>query len=110
MPLQFPGFADPADLVRQARDFADAIDRIVATGAPSADELSRAPVLDWWRPATRTAPALIGLVAGHPRLRAGATTMTAELFAIDADAGWARTWSRVYRLGRPIDLPLGRLQ
>ena len=110
MSLQFPGFADPADLVRQARDFAEAIDRIVTSGGPSADDLARAPVLDWWRPATRTAPALIGLVAGHPRLRAGATTMTSDLFAIDADAGWARTWSRVYRLGRPVDFSLGRLQ
>jgi hypothetical protein len=110
MSLQFPGFADPADLARQARDFAEAIDHIVASGAPPADDLLRAPALDWWRPTTRTAPALIGLVAGHPRLRAGATTMTSELFAIDADAGWARTWSRLYRLGRPIDFSLGRLQ
>ncbi len=104
MPLQFPGFADPAALVREARDFAQAIDRIVASGGPSADDLARAPVLDWWRPATRTAPALIGLVAAHPRRRDGATTMTSELFALDPDR-WAQTWSGVYRLGRPIDFP-----
>jgi hypothetical protein len=109
MSLQFPGIADPAAFARQARAFADAIDRIVATGAPSAEDLLRAPTLDWWRPATRTAPALIGLVAGHPRLRDGATTMTTELFALDPDR-WAHTWSGLYRLGRPINTSLGRLQ
>jgi len=88
MSLQFPGFDDPADLVRQARRFRRGDRPHRHLGRPVADDLARAPVLDWWRPATRTAPALIGLVGGHPRRRNGATTMTSELFAIDADAGW----------------------
>ena len=39
----------------------------------------------------------------HP-LRGTATITTAQLIAIDPEAGWARTASRWYRLGRSIDV------
>lgn len=104
MPIVYPGAAGPADIIERARRLADDIERLAAAGGPTAADLTRAPVIDLYRPAQRTATALIGVVAGHPSVRNRHVTLTTEVFAIDSDAGWARTWSRFYALGRPIDL------
>lgn len=40
-----------------------------------------------------------GAVVGHPLLGDLSHIHTSELFAIGEAAGWARTWSRYYRLG-----------
>jgi hypothetical protein len=45
---------------------------------------------------------LIGLVHGRRR-----TTNT--ILAYDADAGWAKTWSGLWRLGRPLDAALNTM-
>ena len=94
-------------LADQADNLVDALRRLAA-GAPNRADLADAPVLDCWRPASRFAPALLGLVDGHPIIGANRTTLTSELFAIDTDAGWARTWSRWYRLGDPLPSGDGR--
>lgn len=54
--------AHPSILADQARRLADALDRIAADIQPSASDLADAPVIDCWKPATRFAPALIGVV------------------------------------------------
>jgi len=43
---------------------------------------------------------MTGLVDVHPLLGNRRLVQTSGLFAIDTELGWARTWSRVYRLGR----------
>ena len=50
---------------------------------------------------------LRGEVSGHPQLRAGPIE-TSQLFFIDQKLGLARTLSRWYRLGAPLDLGLNR--
>ena len=80
-----------------------ALDQLTAGAAPDRHELAAAPRLDGWRrtlvPAVE--PALCGHVADHPHLRGRRRVVTSRLLAIDVDAGWARTLSRFYRLGRP---------
>ena len=104
MPLILPS-SDPGDLAAiaaQARDLADALRRLAYNGGrPSAADLAGATVIDCWLPTTRLAPALIGLVTGHPRVGSESAkgTITSEVFAVNTTAGWARTWSRFYRLG-----------
>lgn len=74
----------------------------VEKGPPSSD-LELAPQIDFWRPVlvASTVPCLFGFVTGHPRLGIG-PTRTSWLIGIDANAGWARTLSRFYRLGVPF--------
>ena len=109
MPIHLPsGDVDLNDLADQARSLADALDRLAADGRPSRADMAGAPVIDMWRPARRFAPALIGLVDGHPILKSPKPKMTSELFALDSDGHWARTWSRWYRLGDALPSGNGR--
>ena len=100
MSLVFPSghlddFADA--LARLSIDFAHLRDR----GAPTEEMLAGAPILDHWIPVVAPAPCLVGSVSGHPRLGNRPLIHTSELYALDGAVGWARTWSRWYRLGRP---------
>ena len=70
---------------------------------PSAEELEAAPVLDPFAISTRSLPCLVGGNGGHPILK-GPTVTTSEVWAIAPELGWARTYSRLYRLGRPMHL------
>jgi len=64
----------------------------------------RAPILDEWRYAVRPVPCLVGLSTGHPRLPGERRSiMTSELFLISEELGWARSYSRWYRLGQKLD-------
>ena len=107
MPIFIPsGDVDLDDLAFQAADLADALRRLATDGRPP--DLSGAPIIDMWRPASRFAPALLGVVDGHPVLKSSRPKMTSELFAMDAAGGWARTWSRWYRLGNALPSNDGR--
>ena len=65
---------------------------------PTSQELETAPLIDEYRIAIRGRPILVGQAYNHPRL--GTTNIyTTELWAIAPSLGWARTWSRFYRLG-----------
>ncbi len=76
--------------------------RFAKTGFPTARELEDAPLIDDYLIAPRMGEALAGVTHGHPRL--GSTSvLTTELWAIAPSLGWARTWSRFYRLGFPSD-------
>jgi hypothetical protein len=46
---------------------------------------------------------LQGVVTGHPRLKEGALVATSPLLWLAADRGAARTVSRFYRLGVPLE-------
>jgi hypothetical protein len=63
-----------------------------------------APTLDDWRFAVRPVTCLVGLSTGHPRLPGeGRPIVTSEIFLISEELGWARSFSRWYRLGRRFD-------
>lgn len=82
-------------------DLLDELERL-STIQPDLKELRNAPILDQWSAGIGTdgCPRLYGRVTGHPRLREGARIYTSPYFQVDPEAGWARTWSRYYRLGR----------
>ena len=63
-----------------------------------------APILDEWRVAVRPVVCLVGLSTGHPRLPGDRRSIvTSEIFLISEELGWARSFSRWYRLGRRLD-------
>lgn len=78
---------------------------------PSAEELLGAPLLDQWSFGFLPAPCLVGAVYGHPGLGTRPNVHTSELVIIDPNRKWARTWSRLYRLGDPVrdEIPAGTL-
>ncbi|MBU1335958.1 MAG: hypothetical protein KJ944_17390 [Alphaproteobacteria bacterium] len=67
---------------------------------PTAAQLSDAPRIDGWTLGYRFDPALVGVVSQHPLLADGPIT-TSSLYYLDIEAGYARTLSRLYVLGRP---------
>lgn len=72
--------------------------------APTARELAAAPILDRYHHTLGTVPMLVGQATGHPRLPGmGRPIHTSQLWVYGNDVGWARTYSRWYRLGRPAD-------
>jgi hypothetical protein len=78
-------------------------------GVPTAAELAAAPLLDPWCLGTCTLPCLprnalhcrVGANRGHPILK-GRFIRTTDVWALAPELGWARTLSRFYRLGRPM--------
>jgi hypothetical protein len=100
MSAQFPG--DSVDVViAKLRKLASDLSRIRSGKGPTRAEIVGAPVLDWWALGVRPVPALTGVVLGHPVLRENNAIVTSELFAIDTAGGFARTYSRFYKLGAP---------
>ncbi|WJS83919.1 DUF6634 family protein [Paracoccus sp. TOH] len=75
-----------------------------AEAGPSDADLAQAPVLSDWKAAISPDRHMMlwGEVTDHPLL-GNASIHTSQLIAIDPEAGWARTASRWYRLGRSID-------
>lgn len=71
-------------------------------GRPTKALLKDAPVLDAWHLTPCWNYRLSGLVNGHPRLvGTDRAITTSDLWLFAPDHGWARTWSRWYRLGSP---------
>lgn len=103
--LLFAGYAqDQADQGRGVARLIDLISHLerLSTAQPSAEELRAAPLLDEWSAGIGGdgCARLFGRVTGHPRLREGARIYTSPYLQVDPEAGWARTWSRFYRLGQ----------
>lgn len=95
--IAHPAAAGPPE-VQAFRDHVFAL----MTTVPDAATLARAPTLTRWCPVrTHKECMLIGRVNGHPALRENARTLTSQLFRIAPAEGWARTWSRIYRLIDP---------
>ncbi|OYU19151.1 MAG: hypothetical protein CFE34_06695 [Rhodobacteraceae bacterium PARR1] len=77
-----------------------------AAAGPSPDTLAAAPLLHLWSPVLIGADlCLAGEATGHPHLPDGIIT-TSLLLALAQDLTWARTFSRFYRLNRPLDAAL----
>jgi hypothetical protein len=94
----YPGIDGP-ETYRRSKSLAEDLARLAVGQQPTAGDLSAAPIIDDWTIADRQESALAGLISGHPVLgtRPG---ITSSVFALDLDHGWARTWSRWYRLGK----------
>lgn len=77
---------------------------VAAEVGPSEVDLAQAPVLsDWKAPISPGGHVMLwGEVTDHPLL-GNASIHTSQLIAIDPEAGWTRTASRWYRVGRSID-------
>ena len=102
----FP-FLDPAhitpDLGRRLRALADDCDRLELGRPVSSLLLQKAPLLEDWAPAvTPQGVQLIGHVTGHPLL-GDRPIATSPVWFADPNGAWARTLSRFYRLGPPLD-------
>jgi hypothetical protein len=71
---------------------------------PSPEELAVAPKIDgWWLELIGGWLRARGDLSGHPDISDPHVT-TSPVIGFDVDAGWLRTRSRFYRLGRPLDL------
>lgn len=71
---------------------------------PTSEDLAEAPLADLWAVLVKDEgdlPALWAQVSGHPLL-GDRQILTSALVGLSRDAGWARTISRWYRLGRPF--------
>ncbi|ADO44322.1 ATP-dependent Lon protease (plasmid) [Ketogulonicigenium vulgare Y25] len=88
------------------REWFDKVLRAIAAAeaGPSEADLAHAPLLSDWKAAISPGGHVMlwGEVSDHPLL-GNASIHTSQLIAIDPEAGWARTASRWYRLGRSID-------
>jgi len=71
---------------------------------PTASDLENAPFLGNWERGAKPAACLFGDVFDHSMLPSmGRSIVTSDLWVLAADRGWARTFSRWYRLGLPRD-------
>jgi hypothetical protein len=70
-----------------------------ADKAPAAILLENAPLVDQWSLGLVPVSCIAGTMVRHPVFRNRPRVHTSETVLIDADAGWARTWSGFYRLG-----------
>ena len=100
-----PAGGEAADIARLER-LADDLRRYARDGGPAATELLEAPLIL----APQTVPdlscyRLAGEVVGHPRVGPG-SAMTSRIYAVDRHGGWARSYSRLWR----IDDVAGRAQ
>jgi hypothetical protein len=70
-------------------------------GTPEPSLLDNAPLLLNWSAGGLFTPCLIGEVVNHPLLGNRPSIHTSQIVAANVEQGWARTWSRYYRLGSP---------
>lgn len=96
-----PGpFPHLARLSCKLRTLADDLERIARGEHPTEADLDDAPRLSDWRVYVSPLPFLVGTVIGHPKIGDGRLCRTSGLVTFDPVAGYARTFSRFYRLGR----------
>ncbi len=88
------------------RAWFDTVPRAIAAAeaGPSEADLAQAPVLFDWKAVISPSGHIMlwGEVTDHPLL-GNASIHISQLIAIDPEAGWGRTASRWYRLGRSIE-------
>lgn len=95
---------DKTKLLQRIHDATEALARLNRGEEPSAEELSAAPLLETWYMTERQGfLALGGTVFGHPTLADAVEVRTSCVLWIAADRRAARTVSRFYRLGTPLE-------
>ncbi|WCQ99110.1 DUF6634 family protein [Paracoccus aestuarii] len=73
---------------------------------PKPEDLAQAPLAELWIALVKDGtdlPVLWGYVTGHPLL-GDRFIRTSPLIGLSREAGWARTFSRWYRLGEPFPI------
>lgn len=73
---------------------------------PTPEDLAQAPLAELWITRVKDGtdlPVLWGHVTGHPLL-GDRFIRTSPLIGLSLEAGWARTFSRWYRLGEPFPI------
>lgn len=95
-----PGGINPLvrNEIAKLRSLADDLERLANGEAPTVADLDGSPLLSAYYTSRRTVQCLIGRVEGHPIISDKMVT-TSDLWAIAPQHGWARTYSRWYRLG-----------
>ena len=93
MDTQYSG-GDARVLLALVRRLGDAIEASIAGDGPTQAELDAAPLLVDWDNVADVCPVLRGTLAGGQ-----AVEVTREIFLFAPQAGWARTLTRLYRLG-----------
>ena len=68
---------------------------------PTIGEIAEAPLIDRYQLTYRDSPCMVGNVLNHPILT-GPVVTTSEVWIFAPELGWARTYSRLYALGRPL--------
>ncbi|QLH71650.1 DUF6634 family protein [Rhodopseudomonas palustris] len=91
--------------IERLRRLVEDLERIRRGDNPSAAQLAKAPILDCWEMAQRPDLCLTGVVNGHPILKDDKQIHTSTLWVISPVLGYARTFSRLYRLGSPFADP-----
>lgn len=86
--------------VGRLRGLAFDFDKIGKRSFPTDRDLASAPLIDNYALELVPRARLAGRVLGHPRLPDGFVT-TSEVWIFAGVEGWARTYSRFYRLGNP---------
>ncbi len=77
------------------------LERLFDGENPHQSELADAPLIDNWDFDRRDTTCLVGTFVAHPRLgRIVPNGITSELWYIDPERKYARTFSRFYRLGK----------
>ena len=91
---------DIAGDIARLETLINALESLGSGEMPTTQELANAPLLDPYAIGTRPVPCLIGGNEGHPNL-SGPVVRTSELWVLAPHQQWARTLSRLYRLGEP---------
>ena len=86
--------------VARLRRLADHLEKLQQGWRPTSADLADAPFLDEVRLAPRNDVCLSGVCTNHPTL-AGPRICTSSVWVFAPQLGWARTYSRWCRLGRP---------
>ncbi|MFW5833425.1 MAG: DUF6634 family protein [Pseudomonadota bacterium] len=94
----------PAARQRRLERALEAARRVQRGDGPTPAELAAAPRLDaWCVDGTGRYAVLTGIVTGHPRLVDGSAIRTSALLWLAEDGTAARTVSRWYALGEPLE-------
>lgn len=92
-------FPHLARLACKLSALAEDLQQIARGEHPTERALREAPILMDWRVSLSPMPHLVGTVVGHPEIADGRICRTSELVTFDPVSGYARTFSRFYRLG-----------
>jgi len=86
--------------ITSLRSLADDLEMILNGCYPSMQQLDTSPAITNWKLSARRATCLAGTLVEHPRLGSLVPNgITSEVWLLDLDRNYARTFSRFYRLG-----------
>lgn len=87
--------------IRMLKALVDDLQRIFEGDYPDEQLLTNSPAITSWKLSARRATCLEGILFEHPRLgQIVPHGITSELWFLDLDRNYARTFSRFYRLGQ----------